>query len=75
MITPGPRIIELFPDYKGLPDRTEPKAERNDPMWIRVSLRNDKVSNATGFRFTTFDDTLRDMVTSLVEIGGVEPKK
>jgi hypothetical protein len=44
-------------------------------MWIRVSLRNDKVSNATGFRFTTFDDTLRDMVTSLVEIGGVEPKK
>ena len=75
----GPRITELFPDYSGLPTVTEPaigaegQPPRNDPMWLRVYLRHDKVANATGFRFTSFDDTLSDMVTSLVEVGGVQP--
>lgn len=45
--------------------------QRNDPMWMRVYLRHDKISNATGFQFTSFDDTLKDMITSLVEVGGV----
>ena len=36
-----------------------------------ADLRHDKIANATGFRFTSFDDTLRDMVTSLVDVGGV----
>lgn len=74
----GGRITELFPEYTDLPAVTEPpiggegQPPRNPPMWIRVYLRHDKVANATGFRFTSFDDTLRDMITSLRDIGGVQ---
>ena len=48
----GGRITELFPDYVGLPAVTEPpiggegQPKRNNPMWIRVYLRHDKIANA-----------------------------
>lgn len=71
----GGRITELFPEYKNLPNTTDPQSKRNDPMWIRVYLRNDKIVNTVGFRFTRFDDTLRDMIKSLVDVGGVTPKQ
>ena len=48
----GGRITELFPEYVGLPAVTEPpiggegQPQRNNPMWIRVYLRHDKIANA-----------------------------
>ena len=36
---------------------------------------SDKIANATGMVFHSFDDTLRETVKSLVTIGGVAPKK
>lgn len=74
----GGRITELFPGYSDLPAVTEPpiggedQPPRNDPMWIRVYLRHDKIANALGFRFRSFDETLRDMIMSLESIGGVQ---
>lgn len=112
----GGRITELFPEYVGLPAVTEPpiggegQPQRNNPMWIRVYLRHDKIANAVspplkaslvmasllkwsvppifshplqrlrsicsvlaqvGFRFREFDETLREMIVSLRDVGGV----
>jgi len=72
----GGRIMELFPEYNCAttvapgPDK---KVVRNATFWIRVNMRNDKVSKATGYHFHTFDDTMKATVESLVKIGGVKP--
>jgi hypothetical protein len=40
-------------------------------MWNRVYLPHAKIANAVGFRFRSLDDTVKDMVTGLVDVGGV----
>lgn len=73
----GPRIMELYPSYQCAttvaPPAQTKEVVRREPFWIRVHLRNDKVVNAIGMSFHSFDDTLRATVESLTTVGGITP--
>merc|ERR1711972_992592 len=73
----GHRVMELFPNYDcatTVKAGAAGKVVRNETFWIRVNMRNDKVCKATGMLFCTFDDTFKNMVETLVHVGGIKPK-
>ena len=76
--TIGEHVMHLYPDIDAATEVAPgPSGEivRNNPAWLRAHLRNDKVVEAVGMRFHDFDDTLRATVDSLIEVGGITPKK
>ena len=44
----------------------------SDPLWMRVHTRADSVQQAVGLRFKPWNDTLRDTLQSLVDVGGAK---
>lgn len=74
----GERIMELYPTWDCAttvtPGPGAKKVVRNEPMWIRVNLRNERTTKAVGMHWHSFDDTMRDTVDTLVKVGGIQPR-
>ena len=49
-------------------------ATRIQSLWLRVYLRNNKLRDAVGFSFRSFDDTIGATLDALVDIGQVRPR-
>jgi len=47
---------------------------KKDLIWMRLQLRNDKVCAATGMKFRSLEESLRDNATALIEIAGLQPR-
>ena len=58
---------------KGNKGKEAPAVQELHPVWDRVQPRNDRVLGALSgrFRFTPFEDTLRDTVAALIGVGGL----
>jgi len=74
----GVRVMDIFPEYSGCATTLVPadgakKVTKNNPIWLRVHHSHEKVANMVGIKFTSWNDTLRETVKSLVEVGGITP--
>lgn len=75
----GVRIMSLFPKFQcTLPSEVLPMEGAKEvvlpsDVWLQFQPRNDKVVAEVGAEFHSFRETLRDMVDSLISVGGVQP--
>jgi len=44
------------------------------PVWDTVQVRNDRVREAIGLSFRSFEESLKDTVDSLIALGGLQPR-
>jgi dihydroflavonol-4-reductase len=61
------------PTVDPFPDRIKAREVELRAIWAGCDLRNDRIRAATGIRFRSFDETLRDCVESLIALAGIEP--
>ena len=54
------------------PNAIQGKQEELEGIWLRTTMKNDRIRQATGMTFRNFDESLRDCVESLVAVAGVE---
>ena len=77
--TIGTHVMRLYRNFDAAETVTPPagskKLHRMHPVWLKAHLRNDRVISQVGIRFHSFDDTLKGTVDSLVEVGGVQPRR
>jgi len=64
-----PPVTDPFPEH------IQARKEELRSIWAQVELRNDRVRNLLDMDFIPLDVSLRDCVESLLEVGGVEPKR
>jgi len=74
----GKHINGLYPSFAAA---TDVHAHDDDhplkpvsPVWDTVQVRNDRVREAVGISFRSFEDTLKDTVDSLIARGGLQPR-
>ena len=57
------------------PDRIKAREAELRGIWAGLELRNDRIRAATGVKFRTLDESIRDCVESLLTVANVKPKR
>ena len=62
-----PEVTDEFPE------RIQAREQEMRDIWAQCELRNDRIRNAVGINFRPLDESIRDCVESLLQVGKVKP--